>query len=96
MKSSKQWGKEFSKIMLEWIESQWKIEREHQAGNPYTRMQFEADASKVEDKLKNLITNTIKQAHAEGYKEAERNYFNHGISADGKHIATNAGGAGGK
>lgn len=56
------WIKAYSKIMLEWIESQWKIESAHQAGEPYTRMKFEAEASKVEDKLKNLISQVEKDA----------------------------------
>ena len=53
--------KRFSKIMLEWIESQWKIEQAHQNGEPYTRMKFEADANKVEKKLKHFIATAITQ-----------------------------------
>lgn len=58
------WVKEYSKIMLEWIESQWKIEQAHQNGEPYTRMKFEADADKVEKKLKSFISTEIEKAKA--------------------------------
>ncbi len=54
--------REFSKIILEWIESQWKIEEKHQAGEPYTRMKFEAEAHKVEEKLKQFIAKVEQRA----------------------------------
>ena len=53
------WKKEYSQIMIEWIESQWKIEKAHQDGKPYTRMSFEADAHRVEKKLENFIQSLL-------------------------------------
>lgn len=61
--------KRFNKIMLEWIEGQWKIEREHQAGNPYTRIQFEADAHQVEEKLKALLLESVQEARDENTRK---------------------------
>jgi len=43
------------------IESQWKIEQAHQNGEPYTRMKFEADASKVEDKLQHFFATALEE-----------------------------------
>lgn len=53
--------KRYNAIMLEWIKSQWKIEQAHQARKPYTRMKFEADASKVEDKLKHFLATALEE-----------------------------------
>lgn len=53
--------KRFSKIMLEWIESQWKIEQAHQNGEPYTRMKFEADANEVENRLKHFLATALEE-----------------------------------
>lgn len=80
------WIKAYSKIMLEWIESQWKIESAHQAGEPYTRMKFEADASKVEDKLKNLISQVEKDAKSESYTNGFRGGFDAGVEKTNKGI----------
>lgn len=70
--------KRFSAIMLEWIESQWKIEQAYQNGEPYTRMKFEADASKVEDKLQHFLATALEEQRAKVTSEAEdlmsRNY----------------------
>ena len=64
------WETEYNKIMMEWIESQWKIEAAHQAGEPYTRMKFEADADKVEKKLQSFISTEIEKAKAEALQQA--------------------------
>jgi len=56
--------KRFSKIMLEWIESQWKIEQAHQNGEPYTRMKFEAYANEVENKLKHFLATALEEERA--------------------------------
>ena len=50
-----EWESKYAEIMLEWIESQWKIEAAQQSGEPYTRMKMEAEASKVDNKLKSFI-----------------------------------------
>lgn len=63
--------KRFSAIMLEWIESQWKIEQAHQNGEPYTRMKFEADASKVEDKLQRFLATALEEERAKVLSEVE-------------------------
>lgn len=63
--------KRFSKIMLEWIESQWKIEQAHQNGEPYTRMKFEADANKVEKKLKHFLATALEEQRQKVLSEVE-------------------------
>jgi len=63
--------KRFSKIMLEWIESQWKIEQAHQNGEPYTRMKFEAYANEVENKLKHFLATALEEERAKVLSEVE-------------------------
>jgi hypothetical protein len=65
------WHKEFSKIMLDWIQSQWNIESSHQKGEPYTRMKFEAEASKVERRLEFFISKELAQAKADMIERVE-------------------------
>lgn len=60
--------KQFNSIMIEWIENQWQIEREHQNGNPYTRMKFESDANVIEKKILNLFLVAL-QTQTEEYRK---------------------------
>lgn len=69
MKTTDSVMREYHKIMLEWIESQWKIESAHQAGEPYTRMKFEAEADKVNKKLESLISHSLAEARREWVEE---------------------------
>lgn len=69
------WESGYSKIMLEWIETQWKLEKAHQAGEPYTRMKFEAECAKLENKLKDHISQAILSAEERGREGAFKEIF---------------------
>lgn len=68
-KDLKEIKKEFHQIMMDWIEKQWELEKAHQNGEPYTRMKFEAESAKIEDKMESLLDHAIQSAVEENRKE---------------------------
>lgn len=79
---------EYHKIMREWIESQWKIESAQQAGEPYTRIMFEAEAHKVEEKLKSFLQSSIERAVRDERERIRKEIGNLSevLDSDGKYV----------
>lgn len=69
------WEERFNEIMIEWIETQWQIESKHQEGEPYTRLKFEAESIKIENKLKSLFSQELTKA-AKGMEEMKNKISN--------------------
>jgi cell fate (sporulation/competence/biofilm development) regulator YlbF (YheA/YmcA/DUF963 family) len=77
-----EWEKEYSKIMLEWIKIQWKLESAHQNGESYTRMRFEKIASELEDKLKDFISSLLLHQKEQTMKDLLNDVKDHQDTAE--------------